>query len=109
MKYASAAFLAVSITMGLSASVQAQSYGNAAGICANDYKAFWERMASSGAKLTGEQLAAVNRVALRGYESCTSGDERFNAKNFFEKLSGQYGLKPEELFREMDSHAGAKK
>ena len=109
MKHVSAALIAVSIALGLSASAQAQTYGNAAGICAKDYRAFWDNMLSAGAKLSGEQLAAVNRVALRGYDACTAGDERFNAKNFFEKLSGQYGLKPEELFREMDSHSGAKK
>lgn len=77
--------------------------------CEKDFKAFWDRMSSSGAKLTGKQLADINRVAVRGFDACTAGDERFNAKNFFDKLSGQYGLKPEELFREMDSHAGAKK
>ena len=77
--------------------------------CEKDFRAFWDRMISAGAKLSGKELAAINRVAVRGYDACTAGDERFNAKNFFDKLTGQYGLKPEELFREMDSHSGAKK
>lgn len=80
--------------------------------CEKDFKAFWERMNSAGVKsLTGQQLADISRTATRGYDACTSGDERFNAKNFFDKISGTYGSKSklEDLLREMDSHAGAKK
>ncbi len=78
--------------------------------CEKDYKAFWERMTSSGVKqLTGQQLADISRTATRGYDACTSGDERFNAKNFFDKISGAYGSKTqlEELVSNIS--AGAKK
>lgn len=78
--------------------------------CEKDFKAFWEGMSSSGVKeLTGQQLADVSRTATRGYDACTSGDERFNAKNFFDKISGAYGSKTklEELVGNIS--AGAKK
>ena len=69
--------------------------------CEKDFKAFWERMSQGGAKLSGKEIADINRVAVRGYDACTAGDERFNAKTFFEKLSPG-GLKPEEVMRQME-------
>ena len=61
--------------------------------CEKDFKAFWERMAGPGAKgVTGKQLADYGRYAVRGYDACTSGDQRFNAKDFFDKL-GPAGAK----------------
>lgn len=74
--------------------------------CEKDFKAFWERMSGNGAKLSGKELADINRVAVRGFDACTSGDERFNAKNFFEKIS-QYGSKPEDIFKSVNGY-GAK-
>jgi opacity protein-like surface antigen len=59
----------------------------AAANCAKDYKDFWESMDRARfAKLSAEQIADLSRTALRGYDACTSGDERFTATNFFKKL-----------------------
>jgi|SwirhisoilCB2_FD_contig_31_2504038_length_376_multi_6_in_0_out_0_1 hypothetical protein len=78
--------------------------------CDKDFKAFWDRMSGPGAKnVSGKQLADAGRVAVRGYDACTAGDQRFNAKDFFEKL-GPAGSKPEDIFKEIDRQgAGAKK
>lgn len=78
--------------------------------CDKDFRAFWDRMSGPGAKqLSGKQLADTARVAVRGYDACTSGDQRFNAKDFFDKL-GPAGAKPEDIFKEIDRQgAGAKK
>jgi hypothetical protein len=55
--------------------------------CAKDYKSFWENLdRSKYAKMSAEQIADLSRTALRGYDSCTAGDERFTAQNFFKKL-----------------------
>ena len=55
--------------------------------CAKDYKSFWENLDRSRfAKMSAEQVADLSRTALRGYDACTAGDERFTAENFFKKL-----------------------
>jgi opacity protein-like surface antigen len=55
--------------------------------CAKDYKSFWENLdRSKYAKMSAEQIADLSRTALRGYDACTAGDERFTADNFFKKL-----------------------
>lgn len=97
--------LAIAAVAAIAASASAENLN-----CEKDFKAFWERMAGPGAKeLSGKQLADVGRVAVRGYDACTSGDERFNAKDFFDKL-GPAGAKPEDIFKEIDRQgAGAKK
>jgi hypothetical protein len=59
----------------------------AAANCAKDFKDFWEKFDRSRyAKMSAEQIADLNRTALRGYDACTAGDERFTAENFFKKL-----------------------
>jgi hypothetical protein len=77
--------------------------------CELNYKAFVERMSEASPKLSGRELADIHRVAVRGFDACTSGDQRFDAKGFFEKL-GPAGGKPEDIFKEFDrGGAGAKK
>jgi hypothetical protein len=77
--------------------------------CDADFKAFWERTATGAKQATGKQLADTARVAVRGYDACTSGDQRFNAKDFFDKLSPT-GAKSEDIFKELESrNTGAKK
>ena len=69
--------------------------------CAKDYKAFWEQFdRSKYAKMSSEQIADLSRTALRGYDACTAGDERFTAQNFFKKLD-QLGpnAKASDLFK----------
>ena len=55
--------------------------------CAKDYKDFWQNLdREKFAKLSADQVADLSRTALRGYDACTAGDERFTADNFFKKL-----------------------
>jgi hypothetical protein len=77
--------------------------------CELNYKAFVERMSEASSKLSGRELADIHRVAVRGFDACTSGDQKFDAKGFFEKLGPARG-KPEDIFKEFDrGDAGAKK
>ena len=67
--------------------------------CAKDYKDFWQSLdREKFAKMTPEQIADLSRTALRGYDSCTAGDERFTAKNFYEKLQSQANAKASDIF-----------
>ena len=55
--------------------------------CAKDYKEFVTNFKSDKlAAMSGEEIADLSRTALRGYDACTAGDERFTAENFFRKL-----------------------
>ena len=82
--------------------------------CAKDYKDFWDTLdREKSAKMSAEHYADLSRTALRGYEACTAGDERFTADNFFKKLDTQANSKmlPSDIFKpggELDS-PGAKK
>jgi hypothetical protein len=79
--------------------------------CAKDYKAFWEKFDRERyAKMSAEQIADLSRTALRGYDSCTAGDERFSAENFFKKLDQEKYAKASDIFKSgaFDS-PGAKK
>src|SRR6516225_7776919 len=59
----------------------------AAATCAKDYKDFWDKIdREKYSKMSAEQIADLSRTALRGYDACTAGDERFTAENFFKKL-----------------------
>ena len=79
--------------------------------CDKDYKEFWDRLSSqaSAKKLSGQEIAQLNRYALRGYDACSSGDERFTAESFFRKLTAQGSSKAEDLFKELDRKGAAKK
>ena len=94
----------------LAASASAQ-IGSGAPKCERDYQEFWSRMSSSGAakELSGAQLAQINRYALRGYDGCTSGDERFKGEDFFKKLEAINPAKADEFFRELEKSLAAKR
>ena len=80
--------------------------------CAKDYKAFWENFDRARyAKMSAEQIADLSRTALRGYDACTSGDERFTAANFFKKLDAAGpNAKASDIFKSgAFDPAGAKK
>ena len=65
--------------------------------CAKDYKDFWDTLdREKFAKMSAEHLS---RTALRGYEACTAGDERFTADNFFKKLESQANSKASDIFK----------
>jgi|SRR5581483_5067309 len=99
--------LAVSVlalaALGAAASVQAASAAD----CAKDYKDFWDKNSPLAKSLTAEQYAKLSRTALRGFDACSAGDERF-ASDFFNKL-GSALAKPEDVFNQINSSPLAKK
>ena len=75
------------LALAILAAAALSAPASAATDCAKDYKAFWENLdRSKYAKMSAEQIADLSRTALRGYDACTAGDERFTAENFFKKL-----------------------
>jgi hypothetical protein len=52
------------------------------------------------AKMSPEQYADLSRTALRGYDACTAGDERFTADNFYKKLDSQANAKASDIFND---------
>ena len=75
--------------------------------CAKDYKAFWDNNSPLAKSLTPEQYAQLSRTALRGFDACSAGDERF-ANDFFKQL-GSALAKPEDIFNKVNSSPLAKK
>ena len=76
--------------------------------CDKDFKDFWEKMSPAAKQLSGKQLADTARIAVRGYDACSAGDERFNAQNFFDKLSSP-NVRPDDVFQELDRQRGGAK
>ena len=67
--------------------------------CAKDYKDFWQNLdREKFAKKSAEQIADLSRTALRGYDACTAGDERFTADNFFKQLDSERYAKASDIF-----------
>jgi hypothetical protein len=67
--------------------------------CAQDFKNFWTNIDRDAfARLTAEQMVDLNRTTLRVYDSCTSGDERFTAGNFFNQLDASRYAKASDIF-----------
>ena len=67
--------------------------------CAKDYKEFWNTIdREQFGKLSGEQVADLVRTSLRIYNSCTSGDERFSATNFYKQLDAEHYAKASDIF-----------
>ena len=68
--------------------------------CAKDYKDFWDRIdREKFAKMSADQIADLSRTALRGFDACTAGDERFTADNFFKKLDSAKYSKASDIFK----------
>jgi hypothetical protein len=68
--------------------------------CAKDYKDFWESFDRQRyAKMSAEQIADLSRTALRGFDACSAGDERFTADNFFKKLDSAANAKASDIFK----------
>jgi hypothetical protein len=78
--------------------------------CSVQYKDFWEQMRQSGpAKdFTAEQVAIVNRQALRAYDACNAGDES-TSKNLFEMLRQTGAAKGNDFWEELRQGGAAKK
>src|SRR5262245_19942887 len=67
--------------------------------CAKDYKNFWTNIDREAfSRLTPEQMVDLNRTTLRVYDSCTAGDERFTAGNFFNQLDASKYAKSSDIF-----------
>ena len=67
--------------------------------CAKDYKDFWQNLdREKFAKKSADQIADLSRTALRGYDACTAGDERFTANNFFKQLDSERYAKASDIF-----------
>ena len=76
-------------------------------VYANVFKDFWDNNSPLAKSLTPEQFAQLSRTALRGYDACSAGDERF-ATDFFKQL-GSALAKPEDIFNQTNSSPLAKK
>jgi len=61
---------------------------HAATDCNEHYLEFWQKFTEFGndAKLSGEQVATLNRVALRNYDACQAGDE-VGSREFWERFT----------------------
>jgi hypothetical protein len=83
----------------------------AAASCGKDYKDFWDRFAAGSAKnLSAEKLASANRIALRGYDACMAGDERFTPEDFWKKMDQNLpAMNPEDFWKDMEKRLPAKK
>src|SRR6266853_6761903 len=69
--------------------------------CAKDYKDFWQSLdREKFAKMSSEQIADLSRTALRGFDACTAGDERFTADNFFKKLQSDANSKASDIYKD---------
>ena len=97
--------IAVSL-FALAALVGSTSVQAAGADCAKDYKDFWDN-SPLAKNLTPEQYAQLSRTALRGYDACSAGDERFST-DFFKQL-GSALAKPEDVFNQINSSPLAKK
>jgi hypothetical protein len=82
----------------------------AAANCAKDYKDFWDKLGREGySKISGEQFAKLSRVALRGYDSCSAGDQPFNAQEFWKRLEQQAQALPDDFWEKMQREGFVKK
>jgi hypothetical protein len=65
--------------------------------CGKAYKGVWDKLKREEyAKISDQQLADVNRLALRAYDACQAGDEQ-TAINLFERvalLTNEWGKEP---------------
>jgi hypothetical protein len=98
--------LSLAVLAALTASASAQTYGGAPS-CAKEFKEFWDNNSPLAKSLTPEQFAQLSRTALRGYDACSAGDERFST-DFFKQL-GSALAKPEDVFNQINSSPLAKK
>ena len=68
--------------------------------CGKDYKDFMTNFNRDKlAAMSAEDIADLSRTALRGYDACTAGDERFTAENFFSKLDASAHSRSSDIFR----------
>jgi hypothetical protein len=65
--------------------------------CGKAYRSAWDKLRGREyAKISDQQLADVNRLALRAYDACQAGDEQ-TAIGLFERvalLTNEWGKEP---------------
>jgi DNA-binding GntR family transcriptional regulator len=84
--------VAVLVAMGTLAGPAALAQGKMD--CGKAYRDVWERLDRERfAKISPEQLAGVNRMALRAFDACQAGDEQ-DAKALLARLLGRSGERP---------------
>jgi hypothetical protein len=106
VRHVAIAVLAVA-AFGTPASAQ---IGSGAPSCENEYKQFWSTTGLTASKeLSGAQLAQLSRYALRGYDGCTAGDERFSKGEYFKRLGTIQPGKADEFFKDLEKSFPAKK
>jgi hypothetical protein len=67
--------------------------------CAKDYKEFVLNVDRGKlATMSADEIAKLSRTALRIYDGCTSGDERFSATNLFRQLDASKYSKADDIF-----------
>lgn len=77
--------------------------------CAKDYKDFWAKFNNGPAKdLAGDQLAIVQRTALRAFDACSAGDEA-SAKSIFARIQDAAPAKGADFWKQLSDTAPAKK
>ena len=93
------AVVASGLALGVT-NASAQTYGSSRA-CVKDYKDFWQSLdREKFAKMSADQIADLSRTALRGYDACSAGDERFTAKDFYSKLQSQANAKASDIFKD---------
>ena len=77
--------------------------------CASEYRSFWDKFNNGPAKqLTAEQLAIVNRQALRAFDGCNAGDEN-TTRSIFQKLNEVAPAKDQAFWTALQESAPVKK
>jgi hypothetical protein len=81
----------------------------AAADCAKDYKDFWDKINSqASAKMSGEQYSKLSRTALRGFDACSAGDQKFDSANFYEKLGQAAHAIPNDFWEKLGQQGQSK-
>ncbi len=82
----------------------------AAADCAKDFKDFWDKMGQQGySKMSSQQFVKLSRTALRGYDSCSAGDQPFNSTEFWKKLEQQAQALPDDFWDKLQREGFVKK
>jgi hypothetical protein len=81
----------------------------AAADCAKDYKDFWDKLDSQkSAKMSGEEYSKLSRMALRGFDACSAGDQKFDSASFYQKLGQEAHALPNDFWEKLDQQRQAK-
>lgn len=95
-----------SLFLGLAFLVSSSVAASAAVDCAKNYDDFWQKLIQNGsAKLSSEQIVSINRMGVRAYDACQSGDDF--ATTFFDRL--QQSGNSKDFWQKLAESGNAKK